>query len=60
MYKKRKKFFITFEGIEGSGKSYQSAKLVKNIKKIGLPVISTIVEITGSPIFLIFFTNFAL
>ena len=40
MYKK-KSFFITFEGIEGSGKSYQSKILYKNIKKKGLPVILT-------------------
>jgi len=32
MYKK-KFFFIVFEGIEGSGKSYQSKKLYQNIKK---------------------------
>jgi dTMP kinase len=37
----RKFFFIVFEGIEGSGKSYQSQKLYTAIKKIGLPVILT-------------------
>jgi len=40
MYKK-KSLFITFEGIEGSGKSYLSRKLFNRIKKIGLPVIYT-------------------
>ena len=40
MYKK-KSLFITFEGIEGSGKSYQSKKLFKELRKIGLPVIHT-------------------
>ena len=33
--------FVTFEGIEGSGKSYQSLKLYKNLKKKGIPVILT-------------------
>ena len=30
---KKKSLFVVFEGIEGSGKSYQSKKLLKNLKK---------------------------
>ena len=40
MYKKRR-LFVTFEGIEGSGKSYQSKKLFKKIMKMGYPAIYT-------------------
>ena len=37
----KKFFFVVFEGIEGSGKSYQSNKLNYNLKKKGLKIVST-------------------
>ena len=40
MYKK-KPFFIVFEGIEGCGKSYQSKKLFKKLKKNKIDTILT-------------------
>ena len=39
MYKKH--FFIVFEGVEGCGKSYQSKKLLKNLKKKGINAVLT-------------------
>jgi len=38
---KKKALFVTFEGIEGSGKSFQSQKLFENLKNKKLPVILT-------------------
>ena len=39
MYKKS--LFIVFEGIEGSGKSYQSKKLFNNLKKLTKNILIT-------------------
>jgi len=38
---KKKPFFIVFEGVEGCGKSYQSKKLLKNLKKKNIDTILT-------------------
>ena len=38
---KKKPFFIVFEGVEGCGKSYQSKKLKKNLKKKGINSVLT-------------------
>ena len=40
MYKK-KPFFIVFEGVEGCGKSFQSKKLLNNLKKKKIDTILT-------------------
>ena len=40
MYKK-KPFFIVFEGVEGCGKSFQSNKLLNNLKKKRIPALLT-------------------
>ena len=38
---KKKFYFIVFEGIEGTGKSYQISKLYKNLKKLNLDIVKT-------------------
>ena len=39
--RKKKFFFIAFEGTEGTGKSYQINKLSKNLKKLGFNTLTT-------------------
>ena len=39
--RKKKALFVTFEGIEGSGKSFQSQRLYKSLKNKKFPVILT-------------------
>ena len=46
--RKKKFFFIVFEGIEGTGKSYQISKLYNNLKKNNYDAITTR-EPGGSP-----------
>ena len=38
---KKKPFFIVFEGVEGCGKSFQSKKLLNNLKKKRIPALLT-------------------
>ena len=45
---KKKFYFIVFEGVEGTGKTYQIKKLYKNLKNRNINVIKTR-EPGGSP-----------
>ena len=38
---KNKSLFVVFEGVEGCGKSFQSKRLIKNLKKLNINALLT-------------------